>query len=394
MAAKISKKSAYVAIIAMGIVSMLGDIAYESGRGAAPDYLLFIGASALVVGVVSGLGEFIGYAARLVSGSLADRSRKYWAFIFIGYGLIAAIPLIGFTRSIGAVIALLVLERVGKALRSPSRDTVVSIVGKDVGTGKAFGIHEAVDQVGAIIGPLLFGGIMLYTANSYPAAFKVLLIPFVLMIIALAYAYRKVGNIVKAETENVKSGKGSLDRGFWIYCAAILLNTLGLVPVALILFSGSSILQPIGQQWLVPVLYAVVQIVDVPMALVSGHLFDKMGLKILALPFILSIFPAFFVSFGGLNGIIIACVLFGLVLGMQESIYRASICNLAPLCKRGIAYGVFNTMLGLGTLLSGAVFGFMINQGYSAVVMALFALVMQLGAIAALAKIGPRLSEC
>lgn len=368
----------------MGIVSMFGDIVYESGRGIAPDYLRFLGASAFLVGAVSGAGEFIGYALRLVSGNLADRSRAYWLFIFLGYGLILAVPLIGFTFSIEVVMALLLLERLGKALRSPSRDTVVSIVSKGVGSGKAFGLHEAIDQIGAVLGPLILGGVMFYTANSYPTAFKILLIPYALMLIALAYTYSRIGKGVDVEAKNIRDEGASLSRGFWIYCIAILLNTLGLIPVALILYMGSSILQPLGQQWMVPLLYVVVQVVDAPMALVSGHLFDRVGVKLLALPFILAIFPAFLAFYGGFVGVVASSIVFGLVLGMQESIYRAAIADLVPLSRRGTAYGIFNTALGLGTLASGVIFGFFIDQSYSVTVLMGFAMVLQVGAIIAL----------
>jgi MFS family permease len=380
----ISKRTAYIAILSMGIVSMLGDIVYESGRGIAPDYLKFLGASAFLVGLISGAGEFVGYAMRLVSGSLADRSRAYWIFIFLGYGLILAVPLIGFTSSIEVVMALLLLERLGKALRSPSRDAVVSIVSKGIGSGKAFGLHEAIDQIGAIIGPLVLSGVMFYTANSYPVAFKILLIPYALMLVAIAYTYRKIGRRVDVEAKNISGERISLNRSFWIYCLAILLNTLGLIPVALILYAGSSILQPLGQQWIVPLLYVVVQLVDAPMALVAGYLFDRVGVKLLALPFILAIFPAFLTFYGGFTGVIAACIVFGVVLGMQESIYRAAIADLVPLNRRGTAYGIFNTALGLGTLLAGVIFGFFIDQSYSTITIMVFALVLQMGAIIAL----------
>jgi MFS family permease len=381
---RITRKTAYTAILVMGIVSMLGDIVYESGRGIAPDYLLFLGASALMVGVVSGAGEFIGYAVRLVSGGLADRTRAYWFFIFLGYGLILAIPLMGFTTSVELVMLLLVLERLGKALRAPSRDAVVSIVSKGIGSGKAFGLHEAIDQIGAVIGPLILGGIMFYTLNNYSISFKFLLVPYALMLVALAYTYSRIGKTVSIETKNMQSGKGSLNKGFWLYSGAILFNSVGLIPVILILYRGSSIVQPLGEQWIVPLLYVVVQLVDAPMALVSGVFFDRIGVKVLVVPFVLSIFPAFLILYGGLVGVVAACIVYGLVLGMQESIYRAAIVNLAPLGIRGYAYGIFNVALGIGTLVSGAVFGFFIDQGYSALVMTGFALIMQVGALVAL----------
>jgi MFS family permease len=385
---KFTKRTAYVAILTLGIVSILGDMVYESGRGVAPAYLLFLGASALLVGTVSGAGEFIGYGARLISGSLSDKRRAYWFFIFVGYGLILAVPLIGFTLSIELVIALLFIERLGKALRSPSRDTVVSVISRKIGSGKAFGLHEAVDQIGAILGPLLFGAVLFFTANSYNAAFGMLLLPFALMIVALVYAYKKVGRSVEIEVAKTKDEKGSLSRGFWIYYLAIFLNTLGLMPVALILLSGSLILHPLGQAWIVPLLYVIVQAVDAPVALVSGHLFDKSGVKILTFPFLLSVFPVIFVSFGDLLGVVAACVVFGFVLGMQESIYRAAVCEFIPLCKRGTAYGIFSTVLGVGTLTSGVVFGFFIDADYPAIVLVGFALLLQISAIVMLSRVG------
>lgn len=170
---------------------------------------------------------------------------------------------------------------------------------------------------------------------------------------------KKVG--AQAEIQNSTQEKAKLNRGFWFLSAAVFLNTFGLIPVALILFSVSIILQPLGQTWLVPILYVAVQIIDAPIALVSGHLFDKVGIKFLVFPFVLSMLPVFFVSYGGLTGIILACITFGLVLGMQESIYRAAVCELIPLGKRGTAYGVFNAILGFGTLASGLVFGFLLR---------------------------------
>jgi MFS family permease len=201
------------------------------------------------------------------------------------------------------------------------------------------------------------------------------------MLIALAYTYGKIGKGVDVEAKNIRDEGASLGRAFWIYCIAVLLNTLGLIPVALILYVGSSILQPLGQQWIVPLLYVVVQVVDAPMALVSGHLFDRVGVKLLALPFVLAIFPAFLAFYGGLVGVVASSIVFGLVLGMQESIYRAAIADLVPLSIRGTAYGIFNTALGLGTLASGVIFGFFIDRSYSATALMGFAMVLQVAAI-------------
>jgi MFS family permease len=204
------------------------------------------------------------------------------------------------------------------------------------------------------------------------------------MVGALAYVYLRIGRSVEVEARAMEAAEGGLTRGFWVYCGAVLLNTLGLIPVALILYMGSSILQPSGAQWMVPLLYVVVQLVDAPMAVVSGVLYDRMGVRVLMAPFALSILPAFLVSYGGLVGVVSACVVYGLVLGMQESIYRAAIVNLVPLQRRGTAYGVFNTALGVGTLAGGVVFGLLIDRGFSGTFTLGYALVIQAGALIAL----------
>ena len=127
-----------------------------------------------------------------------------------------------------------------------------------------------------------------------------------------------------------------------------------------------------------------VQAVDAPVALVSGHLFDKFGIKILVLTFALAVVPVFFVSYSGLFGIVVACVMFGFVLGMQDSIYPAAVCELVPLGRRGTAYGVFYVVLGFGTFVSGVVFGYFLEKDFSMAVLVVFTLLLQIGAILAL----------
>jgi len=365
----------------MGIVSMLGDIVYESGRGIAPDYLYFLGASALLVGLTSGVGELVGYGMRLVSGPLADRSHAYWLFIFLGYGLILAIPMMGFTNSIWIVMSLVIAERLGKALRSPSRDAVVSVVSKGMGSGKAFGLHEFIDQIGAVVGPAFVGFIMLRTANNFSFSLQ-LLFPFYFLMMAVLYlTYHRIRGAVEEVRRQTTAMEGKLSRGFWVYSGAVLMNTIGLMPIALILYNGAKILESGGQLWLVPFLYVIVQLVDAPMALISGHIYDKIGIKLLALPFALSVLPFTFQFFVGLPGVILACIAYGLVLGMQESTYRAAITDIVPLGKRGSAYGFFNVMLGAGTFVSGVVFGFMLDVSVSPLSILSFVVIAQILAI-------------
>jgi MFS family permease len=378
------KRKAYVAIMLMGIVSMLGDIVYESGRGIAPDYLYFLGASAFLVGLTSGVGELVGYGMRLVSGPLADRSHAYWLFIFLGYGLIIVIPLMGLTNSIWLIIAFVIAERLGKALRSPSRDAVVSVVSRGMGSGKAFGLHEFIDQIGAVAGPAFLGFMMIWTVNNFSLSLQSLF-PFYLLMMAVLYlTYRKIRGTVEEIRRQTTATNEKLSRGFWMYSGAVLMNTVGLMPVALILYNGAKILESGGQLWLVPFLYVVVQLIDAPMAIISGYIYDKIGIRFLVVPFALSVLPFVFQSLVGLPGAILSCASYGLVLGMQESTYRAAVTDIVPLGRRGSAYGFFNVLLGVGTFISGAAFGYMLDASVSPLQILGFVVVAQVAAIALL----------
>lgn len=379
----VNARSAYVAILLLGIVSLMGDVVYEGSRGLVPDYLTFLGASAFIIVFVGRFGEFLGYALRLVSGVLADTTKAYWGFIFLGYGLIVAIPLLGFTNLWWIAIILILFERIGKAVRSPSRDAVLSIVSKGVGAGKAFGIHELLDQTGAILGPLIVATLMFYSGNNYSQTFSFLLLPFLILLAVLFYTYGRVGrknSVEKLENGSEKGGK--LGRVFYIYTAAVFLNTVGLIPYELILVKASAILQPANQQWIVPLIYMLIQGVDAPTALFAGYSYDKFKIKVLTLPFLLSIAPTLFAMVNAdLTMLIVAAVFFGLVLGMQESIYRAAVSELAPISSRGTAYGIFNTAYGVGMLASGFVYGLIAALSPPYLVVILYVLTTQAAAV-------------
>ena len=356
-----SRKNAYFGILLLGIVSLMGDVVYEGSRGIVPSYLEFLGATALIVGLVGGLGDFLGYAVRLVSGFLADTTRAYWLFIFLGYGLIVSIPLLGLPLGLGIAVILVLLERFGKAFRSPSRDTVLSIISKDVGAGKAFGIHELLDQIGAILGPLMVAFLMLST-NNYSFTFSFLFLPFLALLVVLAYTHKRIGSkTIVIEPQKIEGKREKLTRPFYIYTFAVLLNTVGLIPYTLILYKASEILQP-TRQWIVPLIYLLIQGVDAPMALIAGYAYDKFGIGVLVMPFLLSLFPPLLTMVGAeLSTLIAAAIVFGLVLGTQESIYRAAVSELTPISSRGTAYGIFNTAYGVGFLISGALYGLLME---------------------------------
>jgi MFS family permease len=385
-----SRKNAYLGILLLGIVSLMGDVVYEGSRGIVPSYLEFLGATALIVGLVGGLGDFLGYAARLVSGFLADTTRAYWFFIFLGYGLIVSIPLLGLSLGLEIAVILVLLERFGKAFRSPSRDTVLSIISKDVGAGKAFGIHELLDQIGAVLGPLMVTFLMLSTDN-YNFTFSFLFLPFLMLLVVLAYTYRRIGSKAIAIEPKKIEGKKELARPFYIYTFAVLLNSVGLIPYTLILYKASGILQP-TQQWIVPLIYLLIQGVDAPMALIAGYAYDKFGIGVLVMPFLLSFFPPLLTMVGAeLSTLIAAAIVFGLVLGTQESIYRAAVSELTPISSRGTAYGIFNTAYGVGFLISGVLYGLLIELKLPFIAAVFYVSVTQVAATALLLYIRSKL---
>ncbi|MEM3072505.1 MAG: MFS transporter [Candidatus Bathyarchaeia archaeon] len=354
-----------------------------------PDYLRFLGVSAVVVGLVGGLGEFLGYAARLVSGMLVDATRAYWGFILVGYGLIAAIPIIGFTGRWELALILVLVERLGKAIRSPARDAVLSMISRGVGAGKAFGIHEFLDQVGAVLGPIIVAIWMLYSGNDYKFTFAFLLIPFLTLTATLLYTYRKIGSQTTFEPTrgndvNVDVSEDSvrgLKRPFYTYTCAVTLNTVGIIPAALILYKASVILQPENQQWMVPLIYSIIQGVDASAALLSGYVYDRVGVKVLVAPFILSTLPPLFtIVASNIPALLAASMLFGVVLGMQESVYRAAVSHFTSTSSRGMGYGVFNTAYGLGLLVSGAVYGLLMDLKTPFIVTLLFITLTQIAA--------------
>ncbi len=368
---------ARTAIVVFGLISLFGDIIYEGARSSIPAFLKLLMAPAVIVGLAIGLGEFLGYALRLVSGYIADTTKSYWALTIIGYCLIISIPLLALANHWEIAVILIILERIGKAIRTPARDTLISVTTKAMGRGKAFGLHELFDQIGATVGPLIMtltiyilGKRGVLEIDRFRMAFAILIIPYIILVLILMFGYGKMKRPVAKALEGVgREGGGRIPRTVYLYSLAVLLNTAGLFHIALILYLATGLLADII--WFVPILYMIAQGIDAVSAPLSGSAYDKYGIKFLTVPFILSILPTVFVtllfvsisfiSFGSLVFLLLSVISFGIVLGMQESIYRAAIADLTGISKRGLGYGLFNTAYGLGFLISGTVLGYMLD---------------------------------
>lgn len=379
---------AVTVIILFGIISMLGDMVYESARGANSQYFNLLNISAYQVGLVFGIGEFLGYFLRLLAGVLSDKSGKHWLFIFVGYGMLSVVPLMGFTMDWNTLIVLILMERIGKSLRNPAKDTILSEVAENqVGTGFAFGLQEALDQIGAFTGPLIFTLVFFIADKNgiqeYRLGYKLLFIPFVLLMIFVAYAYRKIKMDNLADTSKPKEFRSEkVQPVLWIYTAFTFFCTLGFVNFSIIGYHlKANNLMSDGN---ITLLYSGAMAVDAVTALLIGKTYDYMkkktgiktgGLAVLAaVPFITLLLP-FLAMSSSIPLIVIGMVIFGIVMGTHETVMRSAIADITPFYKRGTGFGIFNTGYGLALLIGSALMGFLYDLNQTGIIIAFICIV-------------------
>ncbi|HCL80212.1 MAG TPA: MFS transporter [Synergistaceae bacterium] len=370
-------------IILFGVISLLGDMVYESARGANSQYFNLLGVSAAQVGLVFGVGEFIGYFLRLLAGVASDRSGRHWLFIFSGYGMLLAVPFMGWTMNWNILVVLILMERIGKALRNPAKDTILSGVAENqVGTGFAFGLQEALDQIGALLGPLIFTLVFSFTKQNglpqYQLGYRLLFIPFVLLMLFVLYSHRTIKNNGLAANINRRAFRSErLQPIFWIYTAFTFFCTLGFVNFSVIGYHlKANHLMSDGR---ITLLYSGAMAVDALAALVIGRWYDRLkektgvrtgGLVVLiGIPFLTLLLP--FLTIGHSTALIVAgMMLFGVVMGTHEAVMRSAIADITPFYKRGTSYGVFNTGYGLALLVGSALMGWLYDRNQTGMIMA------------------------
>lgn len=363
-----SGRSALGFVLLFGVVSLLADATYEGARSITGPYLAFLGASAAAAGIVAGAGEFVGYALRLVFGYFTDRTGRFWAITIWGYAItFVAVPLLALAGSWEIAAFLIIAERLGKAIRTPARDAMLSHATAGMGRGWGFGLHEALDQVGAVIGPLLVAAV-LYFGGSYSGGFGILLIPAALALAVLLLARRRYPRPRELEEmpggRTVTSEGGRLPGVFWLYLLFVSVSVAGYAHFQLISYHFEvAAVVPAAQ---IPVFFALAMGVDALVALLVGRAFDRVGLLVLvSVPLLaLPIAPLAFSS--GYWAALVGVVLWGAVMGVQESTMRAAVAGMAPPERRGTAYGIFNTAYGLFWFAGSALMGLLyeVNVAY------------------------------
>ena len=359
-------RDSLIFIILIGIVSLLSDMTHEGAKSIYGQFLNIVGASPKVISFVGGLGEFLGSALIFVTSIIASKTKKYWTMTIIGYTInLFCIPMLALTTENGWIyaISLILLERVGKAIRKPAKNTLVSFCSKNLGEGKSFALLECLDQIGAFIGPLILT-LVLYlkgTTNlfdSYKFCFLILIIPAILTLCILLFARVKypTPETFEDDKEEDKSNKLVISKSFKYYLVAISLVAFSFIDFPLITYHVAS-LNIINEKNL-PMLYSLAMLVDSISALIFGFLFDKIGFKTLVLSTLLSMtFPLFIFNFNNSALIIIGICLWGVGMGAQESILKSSVAKLSTKETRSKCFGLFEGIFGLSWFIGSFVLG-------------------------------------
>ena len=333
-------------VVMVGVMSLFADFTYEGSRSIVGPYLGALGAGAFAISAVTGLGEFVGYALRLLSGRSADRTGLYWPIAISGYALqMTVVPLLAIAGSWQIAALFIILERVGKATRNPPRDAMLSHAAKHIGYGWGFGVHEALDQLGALLGPLALALVLSLKHNDYRLAFASLAVPAVVMLSCLAVArlaYPRPADMEPSTSELELSG---YPRAFWIYMTGAALAGLGFADYPLISYHLEQASVVTANE--VPVFYAIAMAVGGLGSLALGRVLDRSGTRVLVPLTILSAAYAPLVFFGGFWVALGGIALWGLGMGVQESVMSAAIAPMVGPHRRSSAYGLFTGSMGV-----------------------------------------------
>ena len=356
-------------VLVFGAVSALGDFVYEGARSIVGPYLATFGASAALVGIVTGAGEAVALVCRLFTGRLSDRTGRHWALSITGYAItMISVPLLALAGPLWLACAFVIAERFGKAVRSPARDTMLAAASAKLGAGRTFALHEALDQSGALVGPLVVAA-MLATHHGYKAGFAILAVPGVLAMLVLFYLRRQVPtpasydpDVRPMRTRDVTLH--GFSRRYWQYATFTAATLAGFATFAVLAYhlQRRHVVSPAQ----IPVMYAVAMGMAALASLASGRVYDRFGLRgLVVLPLLGAVVP--FLSFSTSVPLVwIGAALWGALMGVHESTMRAAVADLVPPERRGAGYGTFTAVYGLAWLVGAAVIGLLYDVSIDA----------------------------
>lgn len=373
----VPRGSALKFVVLLGIVSLFADMTHEGARGITGPFLATLGASATIVGIVAGLGELLGYVLRFPFGATADRTGKYWPITFIGYGVqMVAVPLLALAGNWPIAALLMIAERSGRAMRNPARDAMLAHTADELGGGWAFGLREALDATGGMIGPLIVAAVI-FVSGGYRDGFAVLVVPALLTLLVLVVAQRLYPHPRNLEAHTEALGRTGFPRMYWIYLAGMGLIAVAYADYPLIAFHFSKA-ATVPPPW-IPVLYALAMGTEAVAALVLGRLFDRVGLLTVVAVTVLTAFFAPLVFLGNAALAAVGMVLWGLGMAAQESIVKAAITGMVGGTRRATAYGLFDTGFGICWFVGSVALGILYD--HTIVGLVIFSVVLQLLAL-------------
>ena len=374
-------------IVLFGIVSLFSDMTHEGASSIRGAYLTLLGASAGTIGFVSGLGELVGYSMRYVFGRLTDRTKRYWPMTIFGYVLdVLAVPALALVGEHGWVwaCALLVVQRMGKAIKKPAKDTIMSFAASQEGVGRSFGLQEVLDQIGAFLGPVLLYLVMLFqtdgtTFEVYSRCFAVLAVPGAITIILLLVTRAKFPDPEHFEPEPKEFVPFRMKKEFVLYIAGISLFAFGFIDYSIIIMhvsrtythlaAGLAETTSLVSSGSLPLLYAGAMLVDAVAALVFGLMYDKKGVRALVWSTLISApFAVFIFRTDSVPMLLLGIALWGVGMGAQESILKAAVTSMVPKASRATGYGIFECSFGVFWFLGSWLLGVLYDVSISAMV--------------------------
>ncbi|MEM3544232.1 MAG: MFS transporter [Nitrososphaerota archaeon] len=357
------KKLMLKVFITLSIVALLGDIVYEGARSVSGAYLNFLAAPTIAAGLLA-VGEVLSYLMRLVGGVIAQKTyspKKFWSMIYIGYSVNLVIPLLALTNNWFIALILYFIERIGKGLRAPVRDLLISEVSEGIGKGKGFGIHEVVDQVGAIAGPSILGVLLAYHPDEIGLGFKlgfsILGIPAILLMIVISYAYIIYPKPIAARIEKTGLTLKNLKRSYWLYLGGSTSAVMGLLYWGFISYYLQDVVKlGVINQSEIPLIYIIAMVTDALIAVPMGVAYDRYRVfSLLLIPLVAIPIPFFLFMHVERTSLYIASIFLGLSMGGIETVMRASVADIVDYSSRPIAYGIQSTAIGFSVLLGGLI---------------------------------------
>lgn len=370
------KTKAFKFVLILGIVNLFSDTTYEGASSINGPFLGMLGASAAAIGIISGLGEFLGYSLRFISGYISDKTGKYWLITFIGYSInLLAVPALALVGNWPTAACFIVAERIGRAIRKPTVEAMLSYTTGHFGKGWVYAVNTALDQIGATIGPLLMA-LVLYLKGDFQTGYALLLIPALLALGTLAIAQFFFPNPSHLENFPTAKLKG-FGLSYWLYMLGGACIAAGLVSFELISYHFSKTASVSGH-W-IPLFFSIAMATDAIVSLIFGKLFDRIGLPAVIIAFFLSSLFAPFVFLGDFSLALFGMILWGIGFGAQDTLLKAIIAGILPEGKRNLAFGLFYTGYGSGWLIGSSITGLLYSE--SLYLLILFSVTLQLASL-------------